>query len=108
LPPGNVDSPTVFGGSIIGIGSKIDGRSVIIYDKAKNYRLFEFIWDPSREPIGVGGGAGQQIGTPAGTLGTPIGQPNSFGNSPGQNPNNPNGGFNPQPGPPETTPNPQQ
>ena len=49
LPPGNVDSPTVFGGRIIGVGSKIDGRSVKVYDKAKNYRLFEFIWDPAKD-----------------------------------------------------------
>jgi hypothetical protein len=69
LPPGNVDSPTVFGGKIIGVGSKIDGRSVIVYDKAKNYRLFEFIWDPAKDA----GGSSQPLQSIPG--GTQPGQP---------------------------------
>ncbi|HKT47833.1 MAG TPA: hypothetical protein VJP87_09955, partial [Candidatus Acidoferrales bacterium] len=43
------DTPTVMGGNIIGVGSKINQRSVRVYEKAKNYRLFEFIWDPSKD-----------------------------------------------------------
>ena len=39
------DSP-VFGGKIIGIGSKMNKRSFRLYKGAKNYRQFEFIWDP--------------------------------------------------------------
>lgn len=58
------DTPTIIGGNIVGIGSKIDKRSVIIYEKAKNYRLFEFIWDPSKDVVAVGGQQGGQIGTP--------------------------------------------
>jgi hypothetical protein len=42
------DSP-VLGGNIIGVGSKINKHSVIVYDKAKNYRLFEFVWNPSKD-----------------------------------------------------------
>jgi hypothetical protein len=40
---------TLMGGNIIGVASKINRRSVIIYDKAKNYRLFEFVWNPSKD-----------------------------------------------------------
>jgi len=28
--------------------SKINKRSIIVYDKAKNYRLFEFVWNHPR------------------------------------------------------------
>jgi hypothetical protein len=101
LPPGNVDSPSVIGGAIIGIGSKIDGRSVIVCDKAKNYRLFEFVWDPSKDMGGCGqgvgtGGAGQPL------LATPGGQPGQT-NQPGQ-PGQP--GQPAQPGTPPPNPNP--
>ena len=74
------DTPTIVGGSIIGIGSKINQPSLMVFEKAQNYRLFEFIWDPSKD-LGIGIG-GQQIGTPLGTpLGTPPGTP-----QPGQSP----------------------
>jgi len=55
---------TVIGGNIVGVGSKVDKRSVIIYEKAKNYRLFEFVWDPSKDVVAIGGQQGTQIGTP--------------------------------------------
>ena len=70
------DTPTIVGGNIIGIGSKINQPSVIVFEKAQNYRLFEFIWDPSKD-LGIGVG-GQQIGTPLGTPQpgqSPTGQP---------------------------------
>src|SRR6266404_9102796 len=54
------DSP-LMGGNIIGVGSKINKRSVMIYDKAKNYRLFEFVWNPSKD---VANALNQQIGAP--------------------------------------------
>jgi len=98
LPPGNVDSPTVFGGKIIGVGSKIDRRSIIVYDKAKNYRLFEFIWDPAKDA----GGASQPLqsipgGSQPGQTGQPgFGQP-GFGQPP----------VNPNPTPPPAPPTPQ-
>jgi hypothetical protein len=89
------DTPTIVGGSIIGIGSKINQPSIIVFEKAHNYRLFEFIWDPSKD-LGIAGAPAQQIGTPAGTPGqNPAGtQP------PQQNP------LNPPPSPPTAVPNP--
>jgi hypothetical protein len=102
IPAG--DPPTIIGGNIIGVGSKINKSSIIIYEKAKNYRLFEFIWDPSKDNIGVG-----QPGLQTGTgLGQPAGQI-PFGQQPGQNPANPqqNPGNQPQ-NPPQPPQNPQQ
>lgn len=98
------DPTTVIGGNIIGVGSKINHSSISVYEKAKNYKQFEFIWDPSKDAIVVGGGAGQQIGTPVGqpAQSTPFGTPpNSNSNS------NPNSPTQPQPNPPETTAPPQ-
>jgi len=98
------DSPTVIGGNIIGVGSKVNHSSILVYEKAKNYKQFEFIWDPSKDTITIGGAAGPQIGTPAGQPG----QSTPFGTSPSptSNPNSPFGPNQPQPGPPETTPAP--
>jgi hypothetical protein len=56
----NSDSP-VLGGNIIGVGSKINKRSVIVYEKAKNYRLFEFVWNPSKD---LANAMNQQMGAP--------------------------------------------
>jgi hypothetical protein len=103
IPTG--DTPTITGGNIIGVGSKINKSSIIIYEKAKNYRLFEFIWDPSKDTIGAGQ-PGLQTGTGLGQVPgqNPIGQPiqNPGGQQPGQNPTNP-----PQ-NPPQQPQNPQQ
>jgi len=55
----NGDSPLI-GGNIIGVGSKINKRSVIVYDKAKNYRLFEFVWNPSKDLANALNQAGAQ------------------------------------------------
>lgn len=99
MPSG--DTPTIMGGNIIGVGSKVNERSITVYDKAKNYRQFEFIWDPSKDTIGVGG-TGTQIGTPAGAQPgalTPGGQPTM---NPGMGPPL----SNPGP-PPGQTPQPQ-
>ena len=83
IPTG--DTPTILGGNIIGVGSKINQKSVIVYEHATNYRLFEFIWDPSKDTFGIG-----QPGLQTGTgLGQPVGQPpgqNPFGQQPAQNP----------------------
>jgi hypothetical protein len=86
------DTPTVMGGNIIGVGSKVNQSSVIVYEKAQNYRLFEFIWDPTKD-IGIAAAPVTPIGTPTGT--------------PGQNPNNsPTNPLNPPPAPPTAAPNP--
>src|SRR5882762_5094251 len=101
------EPPSVMGGNIIGVGSKINHSSVTVYEKARNYKMFEFIWDPSKDTITIGGGVGSQIGQPVGApLGTPAGQPNSFGPSPNGNPSSPGTPLNPQPGPPENAPAP--
>ncbi len=78
------DTSTIIGGNIIGVGSKINKRSIMVYEKAKNYRLFEFIWDPSKDTMGVGQ-PGMQTGT---GLGQAPGQ-TPFGRQPAQNPSNP-------------------
>src|SRR5882762_851275 len=66
IPTG--DAPTIIGGNIIGVGSKVNKSSIIVYDKARNYHLFEFIWDPSKDTFGVGQ-PGLQTGTGLGQQG---------------------------------------
>ena len=81
IPAG--DPPIIIGGNIIGVGSKVNKPSIIVYEKAKNYRLFEFIWDPSKDNVGAG-----QPGMQSGTgLAPSFGQ--TPGQQPGQNPTNP-------------------
>jgi hypothetical protein len=89
---GAMDASNTIGGNIIGVGSKINKKSFMVYQKAKNYRQFEFIWDPSQD-ISVGG-ASTGIGTPIGNQNTttpagssPFGSPFSSGVNPNQNPN---------------------
>jgi hypothetical protein len=91
------DTPTIMGGSIIGIGSKINQPSIIVFEQAHNYRLFEFVWNPAQD-IGIGGAPGQPIGTPSGAPGQP---PTGTGT--------PTSPPNPPPGPPTAIPpNPSQ
>jgi hypothetical protein len=65
---------------------------VIVYDHAKNYRLFEFIWDPSKDTFGMGQ-PGMQTGTGLGQI-PGLGAP---GTQAPQNPANPQQPQNPQP-----------
>jgi hypothetical protein len=116
VPTGLVstDSPLI-GGNIIGVGSKVNRRSVMVYDKAKNYRLFEFVWNPSKE---VANALNQQIGAPNPNLNkTGQGQTGfgsqtgfGFGQPTNQQNNQPNPGANspdmPLPTPPPTEPTP--
>jgi hypothetical protein len=93
----NSEPRTIMGGNIIGVGSKINQRSLMVYDKAKNYRQFEFIWDPSKDVMVVGSqppAGSTSLGQP---LQTPFGQP-------GGSPTSPTSPVNPAPSPPETTP----
>jgi hypothetical protein len=89
---GPMDASNTIGGNIIGVGSKVDKKSFLIYQKAKNYKQFEFIWDPSQDTTTTVGRASTGIGTPiqGNTNGmSPAGTPNSpFSNgaTPGQNP----------------------
>ena len=67
LPPGNIpDTGPTFGASIVGVGSKVDHKSIITYNKAHNYRLFEFIWDPTKglNASAVPGVSGQATSDP--------------------------------------------
>jgi hypothetical protein len=64
----------VFGGSLVGIGSKVDHRSLRFYRGYGKYREWEFIWDPA-EDLGLPGG-------PPGTGIPPIGGPPPGGNPP--------------------------
>ena len=73
-PPASAgsDAPTIIGGNIIGVGSKINKRSIKVYDKAKNYLLFEFVWNPAKDQAA----AMQQLNAPgSGGIGTPVGSP---------------------------------
>jgi len=88
-------STDVLGGNIIGVGSKVNKASIIWYDKAKNYRQFEFIWDPSKES--VNGGAAPTI------VGAPAANPQNGSNSIFGNPGG-NGGIGQPSGPPTSTP----
>jgi len=102
ITPG--ETPTIIGGNIIGVGSKINKSSFLWYDKAKNYRQFEFVWDPSKD---TAGGVGGSMQTGPG-LGTPVGAPNqtspsSSGFGQNQNPN-----PNPLSNPPLQAPPPNQ
>jgi hypothetical protein len=104
------DSSPIFGGNIIGIGSKIDRKSVAVYEKATNYHLFEFIWDPSKDVMGIGGAIGTQVGTPVPPgqgFGQGFGQPiqNPAGSQPTSNPNTPNSPNSPMQELPPLTPN---
>jgi type II secretory pathway pseudopilin PulG len=88
------ETGTIFGGNIIGVGSKAAGRSVIWYKDAKNYRLFEFVWDPTQDTVGFG----QQQNIPGGIPGTtqPGAQPGTQ-QSPFGNPGTTNPPTNPPP-----------
>jgi uncharacterized membrane protein YgcG len=58
-PSDTGDTPTVIGGNIIGVGSKTNKASFLWFEKAKNYRQFEFVWDPSVDSL-----TGRGIGVP--------------------------------------------
>lgn len=88
MPVPTGDTPTVVGGNIIGVGGKINKKSIMVYEKAKNYRLFEFIWDPSKDTIGIGQ-PGLQTGTSIGQVPGQMPGQMPIGTQPGQSPVNP-------------------
>jgi hypothetical protein len=77
------EPPEVVGGNIIGVGSKINQHSIRVYEKAKNYLLFEFVYNPAKDAAGAiqqlnapgTGGIGTPVGTQPGTPQSPFGQP---------------------------------
>jgi hypothetical protein len=80
LQPLSTGTGQPIGGAIIGVGSKVNTPSIIVYDGGTTYREWEFIWNPAKDPITIGGtgatGAPPQTGTtigapPAGTMPPP-------------------------------------
>ena len=104
------DTSNIVGGNIIGVGGKVNQKSIIWYDHAKDYRHFEFIWDPSVDQL-TGQQAGQIPPNPGvnvnsaqpGTSTSPTTPPFSTGTNGNQNPAQPSNPpqMNPPPTPPE-------
>ncbi len=90
----NIGDGVIMGGNIIGVGSKINKKSIQWYEKAKNYLQFEFVWDPSMDSL-----TGNRANVPTNN-------PNTFGTF--GNAANPAGSTgptqNPSPNPPQNTP----
>ncbi len=101
LQAANLSDGVIIGGNIIGVGSKINKKSIMWYEKAKNYLQFEFVWDPSVDSLT---GARSMMPTPNGN---PLGV---FGNNSTGNASNPNSPQAPaqtqNPTPPPATNNP--
>ena len=84
IAPSDLPQP-IMGGNIVGVGSKVNKQSFLWYEKARNYRLFEFVWDPTIDVI-----TGQRIGTFPGQIPGAVtpGTVNPAGTAPqGNNPN---------------------
>jgi hypothetical protein len=72
----------LFGGSLIGFGSKVKKPSIRVYQNGTTYYEWEFIWDPTARNGVAGGGSapttppatGATPGTPPGTPPNPQGQ----------------------------------
>jgi len=102
------DSP-VFGGSVIGVASKVKQPSIVFYQAGKTYLDWEFIWNPLMN----GNGAPGQIAVPGlnapgqpGAAPNPAAFPggaNGTNNAPGAAPLGPQGG---NPGAPGSLPQP--
>ena len=74
-PTGPVDGPVV-GGNLIGVGSKVDQKSVRVYKGGKKYIEWEFIWNPLEEQTqALRQGLAPQQGTGATGLGLGGGLP---------------------------------
>jgi hypothetical protein len=95
---------SVLGGSITGVGSKVEKPSLMVYKRAKKYKEWEFIYNPielqqqaaagmSGGSVGIGQPANGQGGIGGSSFGTPGGRSNP---------------FSPQPPPQQPPPNPQQ
>ena len=104
-PPLPENLNPIIGGKVIGVGSKVNEKSVKVYETAKNYRLFEFYWDPAKEAAVAIQGAAVQAGAGQNVFGQPNNQnnpssgPAPFGQQPA-NPTPPSGpGISPNAGP---------
>jgi type II secretory pathway pseudopilin PulG len=93
-PIGSPLETTTIGGSIAGVGSKIDKTSLIVYKKGTKYKQWEFIFNPLEQQASAAGGGGA-VGVPGSV---PAGQANPApfgGQGSGSSP------FGGQPVPPE-------
>jgi hypothetical protein len=104
-----VDSP-VFGGSVIGVASKVKQPSITVYQGGKTYAEWEFIWNPLM--TANGGAPGQQIAVPGlnvpgqpGAVPNPAALPGGA-NAPANTPNPGNMPIAPQSGNPGFQPQP--
>lgn len=102
-PLAAVDSP-VFGGSVIGVASKVKQSSIAVYQGGKTYFEWEFIWNPLMNA--AGGAPGQQLSIPG--LNAPLqpgAAPNGSAVPPGANgsTNVPGGLFGSGPTGPQNT-----
>lgn len=102
-PLAAVDSP-VFGGSVIGVASKVKQSSIAVYQGGKTYFEWEFIWNPLMNANG--GAPGQQLAIPG--LNAPLqpgAAPNGSAVPPGANglTNLPGGLFGSSPTGPQNT-----
>jgi hypothetical protein len=110
-PLNAVDSP-VFGGSVIGVASKVKQPSLMVYQGSKTYFEWEFIWNPLMNGNGGAPVPGQVAVPGVNTLGQPGTAPNPAALPGGANgTNNAPGGapFAPQvgnPGAPGSLPQP--
>jgi type II secretory pathway pseudopilin PulG len=102
---GTMDASNTIGGNIIGVGSKVNRKSFLWYEKAKNYRKFEFIWDPSKD-LSIGR-ASMGIGTPAQNMNGNSGAPGTVNQSPSPG-SNAGGNQDPNQMPPLQAPPPNQ
>lgn len=89
-----IDSP-VIGGQLVGIGSKVDRKSIRFYKGYGKYREWEFIWDPAQEAAAAGVLPGGGV-LPAGIGPPPTGTP-ATGTQPPGNPPPPGTPQQPQP-----------
>ena len=98
----------VIGGSITGVGSKIERSSLKIYKGGKKYKEWEFIYNPieqqQQQAAGAMGGGGV-VGNPANNNGSSFGNPGGMGGLGSGNGNGGNSPFSPTPNPPELPPN---
>lgn len=70
-------SGDIIGGNIIGVASKVNERSVKVYEKATRYRMFEFYWDPAKDQAAAVQQGMQPGAVPGGNMnglapGTPV------------------------------------
>jgi hypothetical protein len=94
LQTSNLSDSPIMGGNIIGVGSKVNQRSIIWFEKAKNYRQFEFIWDPSVDSLtgarpGINTNSNNAFGNPGATSinsPSPTGTNSNSSQSPGITP----------------------